>query len=217
MLYLTVVGGTLFLVPFVNFLFGGRYVLSVFLSLLGTSVFAAAVVFAIDALFALIIRRLPARFFRPESKLFQVGRRERGFYRRIGINRWKNRVPEWGVLTSFRKNRLVSPRDSAYLARFLLESNYGVAIHLTIGLLGFLILAFPLSGKLSVGLPIALVNLFLNLLPTMILRFNTPPLRRLYRRSLKRAGREEACGRGECPAQEELLAGRFSATGSEAD
>lgn len=209
MLYLIVVGGTLFLVPFVNFLFEEQYVLSGFLSLLWASVFAAASVFVIDALFALVIRRLPKRFFRPESKLFQVGRRERGFYRRIGINRWKNRVPEWGMLTNFRKNRLVSPRDSAYLARFLIESNYGVAIHLVIGLLGFLILAFPFPGKLSVGLPIALVNLFLNLLPTMILRFNTPPLCRLYRRSLQKAGRAEVCEGEACSSSEEIPAGSF--------
>ena len=36
------------------------------------------------------------------------------------------------------------------------------------------------------ALPIALVNFVLNLMPTAILRANTPALRRLYERSLRK-------------------------------
>jgi len=44
---------------------------------------------------------------------------------------------------------------------------------------------------LSMALPIAAVNFILSILPTMILRFNTPPLRRIYKRNLKRENNGE--------------------------
>jgi hypothetical protein len=39
---------------------------------------------------------------------------------------------------------------------------------------------------LTVALPVALVNLFLNILPTLVLRYNTPKLKTLYKRLLKK-------------------------------
>jgi len=80
---------------------------------------------------------------------------------------------------------LQSPDNSAYLGRFLLESNYGVAGHVAGALLGYLILFLPFLRPLSMALPIAVINMILSILPTMILRFNTPALRRLYRRNLE--------------------------------
>ncbi len=194
MFYLITAGSSVLLVTLLNFLLGESHALSALGTLFFASLFGAGAAFAIDGILAFLIRRLPERFFSPESPLFSVSGAERRFYRRIGINGWKDKVPEWGGLTGFHKNHLASPRDSRYLARFLLESNYGVAIHAACALGGFLILLLPFSGKLSVGLPIACVNLVLNLLPAMILRFNTPPLRHLYRRSLEKAGRS-AVGR----------------------
>ena len=51
---------------------------------------------------------------------------------------------------------------------------------------GYLILLLPFLRPLAMGLPIAIVNMILSLLPTMVLRFNTPALRSLYRRNLAR-------------------------------
>ena len=51
---------------------------------------------------------------------------------------------------------------------------------------GFLILLFPLPKyALVVGLPIAIVNVFLNLLSTMVLRYNIPRLKVSYERAVK--------------------------------
>jgi hypothetical protein len=49
-----------------------------------------------------------------------------------------------------------------------------------------LIMLLPFMDPISVALPIAAVNFVLSILPTMILRFNTPALRRIYRRNLER-------------------------------
>ena len=41
-------------------------------------------------------------------------------------------------------------------------------------------------GPLTVSIPVAAVNAILSLLPTMVLRYNTPALRNLYRRTRER-------------------------------
>ena len=143
-------------------------------------------VFAIDGLSAFVIRRLPERWFAPEASAFSVPKWEKNLYRRTGIARWKKHVPEWGCFTGFHKDHLREPNDSAYLGRFLLESNYGVAGHVAGALLGFLILLVPIFGPLSVSIPVAAINAILSLLPTMVLRYNTPALRSLYRRTRDR-------------------------------
>ena len=157
-----------------------------FLGQLLTTALAVIGVFAIDGLFAFLIRRLPERWFAPEARFFSVPKREKTFYRKIGILRWKQYVPEWGCFTGFHKDRLREPHDSVYLGRFLLESNYGVLGHVAGALLGFLILPFSMFGPLTVSIPVAAVNAILSLLPTMVLRYNTPALRNLYRRTRER-------------------------------
>ena len=48
----------------------------------------------------------------------------------------------------------------------------------------------PGIGALSIALPVALVNLFLNILPTLVLRYNTPKLKSMLLR-LKRSGSKQ--------------------------
>ena len=147
---------------------------------------AAAAVFLLDAITAFLIRRLPDGWFAPLSPAFAVGEKERRILRRLGVLRWKHLVPEWGACSGFRKNELQSATESVYLGRFLLESNYGVVIHLVNFAVGFLLLPIPFVGGITVGLPVAIVNGSLSLLPVMILRYHTAPLRRLYTRAQKR-------------------------------
>lgn len=149
---------------------------------------AALCAFLLDAITAFLIRRLPEGWFAPLSSAFAVGERERRLWRRLGVLRWKRAVPEWGACSGFRKNELQSATEKEYLGRFLLESNYGVVIHLVNAAVGFALLPIPFVGGVTVGLPVALVNGFLSLLPVLILRYNTAPLRRLYTRALKKEG-----------------------------
>ena len=192
MLYLiTVLGGAL-LIILLNFLLDRVYTLSSFGFLALVTFLAIAAVFVIDGLLAFLIRRLPERWFAPEARLFTVGKREKNLYRKSGINKWKKHVPEWGCFTGFHKDKMESPGDSSYLGRFLLESNYGVAGHVAGAVLGYLILLIPYLRPLTVALPVAIVNMVLSLLPTMILRYNTPSLRNLYRRTrVKEEAREK--------------------------
>ncbi len=184
MFYLLTVTVSILLISALNFLIGGIYSPTELGKIFLSTLIGVAAVVAIDGLLAFIIRRLPEKWFAPEAKLFTVGKRERNLYRKLKINVWKKYVPEWGCFTGFHKDKMRAPNDAEYIGRFLLESNYGVAGHVAGALFGFLIMPIPLLHPLSVALPIAIINFFLSMLPTMILRSNTPGLRSLYRRNL---------------------------------
>lgn len=145
-------------------------------------------VIAWDGLQAWIIRwfPLPKRWFYPESRVFRTPGWERKLYRKIRIAKWKRFVPELGGFTAFHKDKLQSTSDKDYLFRFVNENNYGAAIHFINALLGFALLALPFGSRLTIALPVALVNMVLSLMPLMILRYNTPPLARLYFAAVKK-------------------------------
>ena len=186
MFYIITISGATLIIALINALCDPLFGLSVLGEYLLFTVLGVASVIAIDGIFAFVIRRMPEAWFAPEAPIFTVGKGERSLYRKLKINAWKKYVPELGCFTGFHKDKVRSPNDSAYLGRFLLESNYGVAGHLAGASLGYLILFLPFLKPLPMALPIAVVNMILSLLPTMILRFNTPALRKLYRRNLER-------------------------------
>ena len=186
MFYLITVTGATLLVTLLNFLFDGVYTFRAFGSLLLWSAVAVAALFIIDAITATVARRLPEKWFAPEAKLFTVGKSERKFYRKVKINIWKKYVPEWGCFTGFHKDKVREPDSSAYIGRFLIESNYGVAGHIAGAFLGFLIMLLPFLRPFAIALPLAVVNWVLGILPTMILRSNTPSLRALYRKNVEK-------------------------------
>ena len=191
MFYLFTISGASLLIALCNFLADGVYTFPAFAWLLLYTAAGVACVIGIDGLLAFIARRLPERWFAPTARAFTVPRWEKELYRKTKINAWKKHVPEWGCFTGFHKDQLRDPNDSAYIGRFLLESNYGVLGHVLGSLFGFLIMLLPFLRPLSMALPIAIVNFILNMLPTLILRFNTPSLRRLYNRNLARENGEK--------------------------
>ncbi|MBQ8432684.1 MAG: hypothetical protein IJX28_07345 [Clostridia bacterium] len=183
--FITIASATL-LIALLNLLLDGLWSLYAYGEHLLFTTLGVAAVIAVDGILAFILRRLPEKWFLPEAKIFSVGIKERNFYRKIKIQIWKKHVPEWGCFTGFHKDKVQSPNDSTYLGRFLLESNYGVAGHVGGALFGYAILLLPFLRPLTMGLPIAVVNMILSWLPVMVLRSNTMPLRKLYRRSLER-------------------------------
>lgn len=145
-------------------------------------------VIAVDGIFALIIRRLlPQKWFSKDKKFFIVSKKECLFYEKLAIKKWKDKVIELGCFTNFRKNKIYEPQNNEYVARYILEANYGIIIHLVCIFVGFLIIfIYPLKYFLCFGIPVAIVNAFLNYLPYCILRYNLPKLNQLYRINEKR-------------------------------
>lgn len=157
--------------------------LSVFLTL------AALEAFAVDAIAALAVRYIiPQRFYNPFAKRFRCLRAEKRVYTKLGIRKWKDKIPETGgLLVGFQKKKVTALHDNAYIYKFMQETCYAELMHLISMPLGFITLALcPHPLRLTVALPVAAVNAFLQLLPVMVQRFIRPQLLRVYNANSKR-------------------------------
>ena len=150
-------------------------------------------VIIVDGIFATLVRRaLPKKWFLLTKKGFVAGKKECRFYEKIGIKKWKEKVLELGMFTNFRKNKIVNPTDNEYLARYIMEANYGIICHLACVVFGYVIIfIYPLKYLLCFGVPVATVNAVLNLLPLFILRYNLSKLHSLYKFNERRQIKEK--------------------------
>lgn len=192
MIYATIIILASVFISFVNYFFDfAAFDFNAWNIVLCVSVSVVAAI-AIDGLFATVVRWfLPAKWFSVEKEFWAAKRKECVFYEKIGIKKWKDKVIELGFFTGFRKNKIADPNNNEYVGRYIVEANYGVGVHITGVIFGYLVcLVFP-SHWYSVGLPVGFVNMFLNGLSLMILRYNLPKLRTLYRINAKRAKRLE--------------------------
>ena len=147
-------------------------------------------VIAVDGIAAFIIRRLPQKWFAYDSIFSRVSKKECAFYTKLGVRKWRTKVPELGMFTGFHKNKVYEPDSNDYLMRYILEANYGFVIHVACVPVGFLIILIcPLEWALSFGIPVAIVNAVLNLMPAFILRYNIPRLLSLMRMNDRRKTR----------------------------
>jgi len=145
-------------------------------------VLSTIVVMAIDGITAGVVRLMPSKWFDPFAKKSKVCKWEKSFYERLGIKKWKDLVPDLGQLTRFKKNKIAEPKNNEYIKRYLLEAMYGRVGHFVSFFTGFLVIfIYPLEYALCFGVPVAVVNLLLNSLSWMTLRYNTPKLITLYR------------------------------------
>ena len=183
-LYLSIIIVANIIISALNIIFGtaifGYSAWAVILMVAGTTVFQ----FAIDGLFAIIVKCFPDKWFAVDNKHFFVTKKTQKFYEKFGIKKWKDKVWELGGLGGFRKNKFNDPSDPEYIKRFIIESNKGIVTHRIGYFVGFLgVFLFPLKYALVIGIPVAFVNLFLNILPTMVLKYNIPRLHTALKRS----------------------------------
>ena len=172
-LYLGIIFFANVLISVLNIVFGTAAAWWVIVMTVASTVFQ----FAIDGLFAVIVNKLPDRWFAMDKKCFQVTKRSQNFYEKLKIRKWKDKVWELGGLGGFRKNKINEPDNPEYFEKFIIESNKGIVTHRIGYFVGFLgVFLFPLKYAFKIGVPVALVNLVLNILPVMILRYNIPKL-----------------------------------------
>ena len=184
MLYIIIILIMMTIIAVLNILFNAMFPFYVYI--LSTILFTILVII-VDAIVATIIRKLPEKGFDYHKKIFNPSKRSIKFYELIGVKKWKEKVPELGMFTHFRKNKIEDPKNPEYLKRFILEACYGVIIHYVSLPLSFIIMLFDFkmyTGEsnlyLTVALPVAIVNAVLIVLPAFILRYNLPKLIRLY-------------------------------------
>ena len=186
-LYLSIIFVCMIIISGFNLLFGvDIYGFSPLYAVLGV-VIGTLIMIVIDAIIAIVVIKLPKKWFDPYNKVFTVSPKERAFYEKIKIRAWKDKVfAEIG----FDKKTVKDTADNDYLYKFLIETGIAESMHFVSIFLGYVIIfIFPLEYIWCFSFPIASVNAFLQLLPVFIQRYNRPKLLKLYERNKKLAER----------------------------
>lgn len=186
-LYLTIIGIAMLIIAAVNLVFNTASWYYIIIAV----VVCTALQFALDGLIAIIINKMPDRLFGVDNPFYHVSETEQKLYKKWKVRRWKDHIWELGGLGGFSKKSLADPNSPEYIEKFIVECNKGVLTHRLSYPIGFLPMVFmPNICAFSIALPVAVVNLFLNILPTLALRYNTPKLKLL----LERMNRKKAKG-----------------------
>ena len=182
-LYLSVIGIAMFFISLINIIFGVADWYYIIIAV----VWCTALQFALDGLIAIVINKMPDRWFGVDNPLYHVSEKERRLYKKLKVRLWKDKVWELGGLGGFSKKILKEPDDPEYIEKFIIECNKGVLTHRLSYFVGFLaMLTLPNICSLTIALPVASVNLVLNILPTLALRYNTPMLKAILTRLRKK-------------------------------
>ena len=164
-----------------------------FLSTIGFTTLAVVAVIAVDGFVSGMARMMPKAIARHDAKIYVVSAKEKKFYEKLKIRKWKDKVPEIGHFTGFRKNKIADPKSVEYLERFLLEACYGEVGHFFSLFFGFaILLLFPISDVwFAISIPVAIINVLLNLPSLFILRYNSYKLEILRKSNLRKQSREK--------------------------
>ena len=178
-LYLGVIGIAMLAISIINVLFETATWYYIIIAV----IWCAALQFALDGIIAITINKMPDRWFGVNNRLYHVTQKEKAFYKKLKVRLWKDKIWELGGLGGFSKKELKEPDNPKYIEKFIIECNKGVLTHRLSYPIGFLAM-LTLSGDciFTIALPVAVVNLFLNVLPTMALRYNTPMLKAILTR-----------------------------------
>ena len=183
-LYLSVIGIAMAAVSLINIAFGTAAPHYVIIAV----VWCTALQFELDGIIAILIKKMPNKWFGADNPLYKVSEAEKKLYKRLKVRLWKDKVWELGGLGGFSKKNFREPGNPEYIELFIIECNKGVLTHRLSYPIGFLAMAtLPGICTFTVALPIAAVNLFLNILPTLILRYNTPKLQEVLKRLKRKA------------------------------
>ena len=187
-LYFTVIGIAMVLISALNI---GFRVAAAHYAIIAV-VFCTALQFVLDAVVAFVVNRFPDKCFGIDNPLFSISEWERNLYKRLKVRLWATKVWELGSLGGFSKKSVKEPDNPEYIEKFIIECNKGVMTHRLSYPVGFLaMLTLPGIPAFTIALPVAVVNLFLNILPTIVLRHNTPMLKSLLKRLKRKKERNE--------------------------
>ena len=187
-LYLSVIGVAMAIISAINIIFNTATWYNVVIAV----VLCTAAQFALDGLIAIIINKMPDTLFSVSNPIYNVSELEQKLYKKLKVRNWKDKVWELGGLGGFSKKNLANPNSPEYIEKFIIECNKGVLTHRLSYPIGFLPMLFiPNVCALTIALPVAVVNLFLNILPTLALRYNTPKLHAMLKRMNRKAERVE--------------------------
>lgn len=178
-MYLSIIGFAMLIISAINIVFNTASWYNIIMLVIVCTVLQ----FALDGSIALIINKLPDKLFAVNNPIYKVSEAEKNFYKKIKVKNWKDKIWELGGLGGFSKKTLANPDSPVYIEKFIIECNKGVLTHRLSYLIGFLPMFFIQNiCALTIALPVAIVNLFLNILPTLALRYNTPKLQAMFKK-----------------------------------
>ncbi|WP_172256337.1 hypothetical protein [Saccharibacillus deserti] len=128
------------------------------------------------------VRFLPKSWYEGNDWFFAERSFEKKVYKKIRLDRWKDRLPEGGGLWKFQKRNLNEELNVAYADKFILETKYGEVGHLAMAILGFACIAVNPGDYVGMALLCAIVNLIVQIPFCLIQRYNRPRLVRLRAR-----------------------------------
>lgn len=172
-LYLTTIGIAMAITSVFNILFETAAWYYIIIAV----IWCTALQFGLDGLIAIIINKMPDKWFGVDNRLYHVSQTEQKLYKKLKVRLWKDKVWELGGLGGFSKKHFKDAANPIYIEKFIIECNKGVLTHRLSYPIGFLaMLTLPNVCAWTVALPVAIVNVYLNILPTLALRYNTPKL-----------------------------------------
>jgi hypothetical protein len=188
-LYLKIISGAMVLISATNIIFEVATWYYVILAV----IWCTALQFLLDGVIAIIVNSLPDRWFGVNNKLFRVSQTEKEIYKKLKVKRWKDKVWELGGLGGFSKKNLSEPTNPRYYEKFIIECNKGVLTHRLSYFVGLIAMFTVIKTcAFTIALPVAMVNLFLNILPTIVLRYNTLTLKSLLTRLEKKESNKKS-------------------------
>jgi len=172
-LYLTTIGIAMAITSVFNILFETASWYYIILAV----IWCTALQFGLDGSIAILINKMPDKWFGVDNRLYHVTQAEQKLYKKLKVRLWKDKVWELGGLGGFSKKHFKDATNPMYIEKFIIECDKGVLTHRLSYPVGFLaMLTLPNICALTIALPISIVNLYLNILPTLALRYNTPKL-----------------------------------------
>ncbi|NGZ77912.1 glycosyl-4,4'-diaponeurosporenoate acyltransferase CrtO family protein [Saccharibacillus alkalitolerans] len=138
-----------------------------------------------------LVRFLPKSWYEKNDWFFAERPFERELYKRIRLERWKDKLPEGGGLWKFQKKNLNRELTLEYADKFISETKYGEVGHLGMAILGFACIWINPGEYALVFLICAIVNVMVQIPFCLIQRYNRPRLLRLRSR-LARKGESRA-------------------------
>ena len=159
-LYLGVISIAMLVISIINIFFETATWYYIILAV----IWCTALQFILDGLIAIAINKMPDGWFGVNNRLYYVTQKERTLYKKLKVRLWKDKIWELGGLGGFSKKELKEPDNPKYIEKFIIECNKGVLTHRLSYPIGFLAM-LTLSGvcAITIALPVAIVNLFLNI------------------------------------------------------
>ena len=143
-------------------------------------------------IFNFVERFFPEKWYGENVKLFKERKFENGFFKKIGIKKWKDNVPQFLKIKNINKikseNNVI---DTAYVNNFITETRRGEFMHLIDIIFGIIAaLLLPKAYFLKYSLPILFVWTYFNMLSIIIQRYNRPRLQKLLIRMQRKNSQE---------------------------